>query len=103
MRHARMEVAEGPGWTDVFRAAASGGADGDPARGMLLSLRADAAGDIEYRWIAAGEPLDGDTEDFPLLSPGESAPIIGAAKPVFRLQARGVAGAVEVQLEEIQR
>jgi hypothetical protein len=99
-----MEVAAGPAWTDVFRSQEAGGtADGSSARGLLLSLRADAAGDVEYRWIAAGEELDDETTEFPLLSPGESAPVIGSARPVFRLQARGVAGAVEVQLEEIQR
>lgn len=101
MRHGRIDAAAGPAWTDVFKSDAAGGADGPPARGMLLSVPADGAGDVEYRWRAASESdWTADEDDPPRLAPGECAPIVGGAAPIFHIQARGVAGLVEVQIEE---
>ncbi|TVQ64478.1 MAG: hypothetical protein EA379_01285 [Phycisphaerales bacterium] len=97
-RNNRLSVGAGPTWTDVFRSADAGGADGrSGARELLLSCAADSDNPIEYRVEAPADPADQQAR----LNPGEAARIRGANQFIRHVVMRGVGGAATGGVEEI--
>jgi len=97
-RNNRLAIAEGPGWTDVFRAEGAGGSDGFGARELLLTCAADSTVPLEYRVEAPQDPPGEQAE----LKPGEAVRLIGDSQHIRHVQMRGVGGAATGGVEEIR-
>lgn len=95
-RDNRLVIPGGPAWTDVFRSAEAGGADGPGARELLLSCAADSVAPIEYRVEA---PKDPDSQQA-RLDPGEAARIVGVDQFIRHVVMRGVGGTATGGVEE---
>lgn len=95
-RNNRLAIPNGPGWTDVFRSEADGGADGAGARELLLTCAPDSAAPLEYRIEAPQDPAGEQAQ----LATGEAARITGTNQLIRRVQMRGVGGAATGGVEE---
>ena len=95
-RNNRLSIPAGPGWTDVFRAADAGGADGPGARELLLTCAADSANPLEYRVEAPADP----PSESARLEPGEAARLAGVNQFIRHVVMRGVGGAATGGVEE---
>ncbi|MBL0920921.1 MAG: hypothetical protein IBJ10_02200 [Phycisphaerales bacterium] len=89
LRNNRMNIPEGPDWTDLMKSADLGGTDG--LIGMseaLLSCAADSASAMEYRVEKPADPAG----QFGTLQPGEAVKLRGSRSLIHHIVGRGVDG-----------
>jgi len=97
-RNNRIAIADGPGWTAVFRSNLAGGSDGYGARELLLTCAADSAVPLEYRLESPADPAGQSAQ----LAPGEAARIRGESQQIQHVSMRGVGGEATGGVEETQ-